>query len=251
MPQRLPAQSPLSQLLTSFPFANEASRKARPSVAISACLNGQKVRYNGADKQLEHLHSLKQYLNLLPICPEVGAGMSIPRPPIQLVETEGAIRVLGRDDRSLDATDALLAFSNSSFQQLSGKIVAYIFKSRSPSCGWQSTPVFNAKQQQTATRNGVQADYFYRHAPELLLCDEHTLLTDQQNLYFILACFVIEEIRQQALTDSYKHYQFIVKHFPAAEDHKLRQAIAADHLQAFLQPFSQYLLAILPKILPA
>src|SRR5690625_7466210 len=62
-----------------------------PAVAVSACLTGQAVRYDGGHRhQAELLDALADRLELLPLCPEFRLG--IPRPPVQ--------RVLTRQGRS-------------------------------------------------------------------------------------------------------------------------------------------------------
>src|SRR5690625_7816359 len=57
-----------------------------PAVAVSACLTGQAVRYDGGHRhQAELLDALADRLELLPLCPEFRLG--IPRPPLQRVLT--------------------------------------------------------------------------------------------------------------------------------------------------------------------
>ncbi len=80
-------------------FIHLASASARAPVAISACLAGQAVRYDGTDKQFVGAETLGEMLNLIPICPEVGAGLPVPRPPVQLVSSDTGQRALGRDDQ--------------------------------------------------------------------------------------------------------------------------------------------------------
>src|SRR5690554_1135260 len=62
---------------------NEAGRM---KVGISSCLLGEEVRYNGGHK-LSRLCSdeLSRYFEYVPLCPEVGIGMGVPRKPIRLV----------------------------------------------------------------------------------------------------------------------------------------------------------------------
>src|SRR5690625_7317653 len=78
-----------------------------PAVAVSACLTGQAVRYDGGHRhQAELLDALADRLELLPLCPEFRLG--IPRPPVQRVLTrQGQWRVLGRGDPPPDVTAIL------------------------------------------------------------------------------------------------------------------------------------------------
>ena len=66
-------------------------------IAVSACLLGHKVRYDGGDKKNSILRSrLAKVAQLLPVCPEVEIGMGVPRPPIHVVEINGVALLKGR-----------------------------------------------------------------------------------------------------------------------------------------------------------
>lgn len=114
----------------------------KPKVAISACLLGEPVRYDGKDKA--HL-LIQQYLlphiDVLPICPEVGAGMGVPREKIQLVKIDEQIRVRNVLKIDLDVTEKITEYARSILSE-HGDIRAFILKAKSPSCGFNSTPVF-------------------------------------------------------------------------------------------------------------
>ena len=60
-------------------------KKDKPLVGISQCLLGDAVRYDGQSKANKIvLEKLSDLFEFIPICPEVEAGLGIPRPPIQL-----------------------------------------------------------------------------------------------------------------------------------------------------------------------
>ena len=49
-------------------------------LGISACLLGEKVRYDGGHKLDSFIiDSLGKYLEYVPVCPEIGCGLGIPR----------------------------------------------------------------------------------------------------------------------------------------------------------------------------
>ena len=56
------------------------------TVMISACLVGDKVRYDGKGKYNPLVKEILQKYNLLPLCPEVLGGLSIPRDPSEIVK---------------------------------------------------------------------------------------------------------------------------------------------------------------------
>ena len=123
-------------------------------VAVSECLTGSAVRYDGTDAHDSFPHdALEGLLSLVPICPEVGVGMGVPRPPIQLVGDPRAPRVLGVRDSSIDVTEALAAYVHTRSTQLDG-VYGYVFMERSPSCGLYSVPVHAVEGDEPPSRTG-------------------------------------------------------------------------------------------------
>lgn len=54
----------------------------KPKIAISACLLGENVRFNGGHKQsLLCSQTLADYFDFVPLCPEVAIGLGIPANP--------------------------------------------------------------------------------------------------------------------------------------------------------------------------
>lgn len=153
--------------------------KARPVVAVSACLLGQRVRYDGSDKRNETIMgSLAEQFDYLPFCPEVGIGMPVPRPPIELVQQDDGVHVLGVDDRSVDVTQSLRDYGRKmalSFTEVDG----VIFKCRSPSCGLGSVPLHDQDGVAIGTTTGAFAGEIVTAMPDLPLVEEEDL-TDPQ-----------------------------------------------------------------------
>ena len=144
----------------------------KPLVGVSRCLLGDAVRYDGDSKAntivIERLGDL---FELLPLCPEVEAGLSVPRPPVQLTGSIDHPRMTGRNDPGLDVTDRMQAYCNSrpaELDQLSG----FVFKSRSPSCGLYSTPVFIEGECISETSRGLFARAMTTTFPELPVIED-------------------------------------------------------------------------------
>jgi uncharacterized protein YbbK (DUF523 family) len=128
----------------------------RPRVGISRCLLGDQVRYDGGHKYERSLiETLGASVEWVPVCPELEAGMGVPREPIQLVATasgEGA-RFEPRDARWLrlvgvetgeDWTDRMQAWAEDRLAALGRlRLSGFVLKARSPSCGLQGVPIQN------------------------------------------------------------------------------------------------------------
>ena len=152
----------------------------KPLVGVSQCLLGDTVRYDGKSKTnqiiLDHLSPI---FELLPVCPEVEAGLSIPRPPVQLTGNIEDPKLTGRDDPSIDVTDIMRQYCNTKPAELK-PLTGFIFKSRSPSCGLNSTPVFIDKQCVTETGRGIFAKQMCASYPDLIVIEDIEL--DDKNL---------------------------------------------------------------------
>ncbi|HEY3697755.1 MAG TPA: DUF523 domain-containing protein [Spongiibacteraceae bacterium] len=230
-------------------FYDPRSAAVRAAVAVSACLTGEKVRYDGADKLLPAYSILKTELALIPICPEVGAGLTIPRPPVQLMQTETGVRAVGRDKPALDITGALQQFAEISLQQLTGTraLCGYLWKSRSPSCGLDSTPLFNASGCEIDRISGIQSAYFQRELPWLNYCEDTVVESATSAMRFVLQCRLVFDLLYTSATSSLKmlhqHYSFLHSHFNWHTQDQLETLsnaeIKTDYLAALLNACNQ------------
>ena len=88
----------LTDLLEKMGFTLPQHDWQKPVVGVSACLLGQKVRYDGDHKHNAILvHQLGPLLRFRDTCPEVAIGLPVPRPPIQVVQVDAILRALGVD----------------------------------------------------------------------------------------------------------------------------------------------------------
>ena len=129
----------------------------RPLVAISSCLLGENVRYDGGHKRDTCIAQyLSAHVDWKPVCPEVGAGLGVPRPRVQLVGDRDRPAALGVEDSRLDVTAALYDYAQRELQALQG-VSGYVFKSKSPSCGLVDTPLFDINGHETELTSGIFA----------------------------------------------------------------------------------------------
>ncbi len=200
----------MTTALEQLAFFRDSTVTCRPLVGISSCLAGEKVRYDGSDKQLNMLAEMRERMELFPLCPEADAGLGIPRPPVQLVLTEQGVQALGRDDPELDVTDALLRHRSRAYRQMMAKpLCGYIFKARSPSCGLASAPVFS-NEETLYYDNGLFTDGLLRMFPWLVTCDESSLENINGLDHFLRQCQLVHEILYDTgmdyLLDIHRHY---------------------------------------------
>ena len=105
-------------------------------ILISACLVGDKVRYDGKSQYHPLIKDLLQKYELVPFCPEVEGGLKTPRVPSE-IKGDKVISKEGRDVTKQFTEGAKLALNICKFLDI--KIA--ILKDGSPSCG--STEIHN------------------------------------------------------------------------------------------------------------
>lgn len=143
-------------------------------LAVSACLVGQKVRYDGGHKQHAFVCNLiDEGVEVWPICPEVEIGLGVPRPAIHIVERGGKLKALGVDQPTLDVTIKLNRLGCDVAKRL-GDVDGYIFKARSPSCGVSSTQ-HKMMDGRTQRGPGLFAAQIMRQRPLMPLIEETSL----------------------------------------------------------------------------
>lgn len=171
-------------------------------IAVSSCLLGQEVRYDGGHKHNAYLtRTLGEHFEYIPYCPEVAIGLGIPRPTIQLVQVDDAIRVRGSKDPSLDVTEKLRDYARSVVPQLN-KVCGYIFKKSSPSCGMERVKVYRNGMPHGSDR-GAYAAVIMQSLPDLPVEEEGRLMDPVLRENFIERVFVYhrwQKLMQQGLT---------------------------------------------------
>ena len=81
----------------------------RIRIGVSSCLLGAEVRFDGRHKRDPFISEvLGRHFEFLPICPEVGAGMGVPREPVNLVRfQDGSIHAVGVENSGLNVTGSI------------------------------------------------------------------------------------------------------------------------------------------------
>ena len=99
-------------------------------IAASRCLIGENCTYAGKNNLCKEIKELYDQGLVLPLCPEVLGGLSIPRTPCEIIG-EKVIDQKGIDRRSEYTTGAISALEKS-FEK---NIKIAVLKAKSPSCG--------------------------------------------------------------------------------------------------------------------
>lgn len=99
-------------------------------ILVSACLLGENLKYNGKNNFNEVVAKLAESFELVPLCPEVLGGLTIPRLPSEINED----RVV--NSAEVDVTYEFLKGANLALEKALKENIKYaILKEKSPSCG--------------------------------------------------------------------------------------------------------------------
>ena len=99
-------------------------------ILVSACLLGQRCKYNGGDNYSEALAAFLEGHEVVPVCPELAGGLSVPRLPCEIA---GGIVV---NDRGESVDEAFRRGAALCLQRAVDEgIELAILQPRSPSCG--------------------------------------------------------------------------------------------------------------------
>ncbi|HXV80905.1 MAG TPA: DUF523 and DUF1722 domain-containing protein, partial [Candidatus Binatia bacterium] len=149
---------------------------AKPRLGISACLLGQKVRYDGGHKRDPLLtETLGLHVEWIPVCPELEVGMGVPREPVRLMEETSDCRMIA-ERSGKDWTGAMHRFAAQRVRALKALgLSGYIFKKDSPSCGMERVRVYNRDGIPSRTGRGLFASAVMDELPLLPVEEEGRL----------------------------------------------------------------------------
>jgi len=147
-------------------------------IGVSACLLGEKVRFDGGHKRDPYLvESFGRYVEWVPVCPEVELGLGTPRETLRLVRISSDIRMI-MPKTGADHTEAMRAYADRRVRELAKEdLSGYILKKDSPSCGMERVRVFDAHGVPAKSGRGLFAEALLQRFP-LLPVEEEGRLTD-------------------------------------------------------------------------
>ena len=175
----------------------------RPSaplaIAISDCLLGKPVRYDGGHKKSSLPHeALAGLFTFVGLCPEVAIGLGTPRETIRLEGDPDAPRAIATRSRA-DITVDLQTEAVRVVPELK-KVSGYIFMKNSPSCGLFRVKVFPQSGIPQPVGRGVYARQIAQQQPDLPLEESGRLFDPVLRENFVMRAFV--HAHWQALLES-------------------------------------------------
>ena len=194
------------------------------SLGISRCLLGDEVRFDGGHKRDRFLTDVfGRYVEWVPVCPEVEAGLGTPREAMRLVGDPQNPRLVTIKSGT-DHTRALETLTTNRIAQLMElDLSGYVFKKGSPSCGIERVRLYN--EHGIPNRNGVGlfARAFIQQFPLIPVEEEGRLCepTLRENFIERVFCYrrwqdlVQSDVTRQALMQFHTiHKYLLLAHSP-------------------------------------
>lgn len=210
----------------------------RPRILVSECLGFSACRYNGAKLDNAFVRTVGELAEYLPVCPEVGIGLGVPRDPIRLVaEPGGSIELLQ------PATGRLLGESMRSFAReyldRTGELDGAILKSRSPSCGTKDVKIFSSRHPDAPPQGrmrGLFAENLVTTHPLLPVEDEGRMHNAAIREHFLVRVFLGAGARQlldqpdrKALEDFHRRNKLLLMSYGGDAVTALGRIVASSH----------------------
>ena len=227
------------------------------NVGVSACVVGDKVRYDGGHKKSGYVANyLGDVFKLKPVCPEVGMGMSVPRPPIRIVEHGESHVLVDAKDNTIDYTDTLNGFytkQSSQFAELDG----YIFCAKSPTCGVHRIKVYDDDGNLMHRKGvGLFAQSVMRDYPHLPVEEDGRLNDPGLRESFITKVYVHHRFRHEvlsqpsiaALVGFHSRHKFLVMAYSPKAYQSLGRLVAKTKETGLETSFDQYLSIIMSTL---
>lgn len=165
-------------------------------IGISACLLGNRVRYDGGQIHDSYItDTLGKVFTFVPVCPEVEAGMTTPREPMRLEGDPASPRLMTRHTR-IDKTEQMLDFCRTKVAELENEsLCGFIFKKNSPSSGLFEVKIYDAEGNWTGSGSGLFAAAFAKRFPQLPMIEDEQLYDT--------------ELREQFMEKVYRYHRDI------------------------------------------
>jgi uncharacterized protein YbgA (DUF1722 family)/uncharacterized protein YbbK (DUF523 family) len=193
-------------------------------LGISKCLLGEPVRYDGGHKLDRFLRdTLGQYVEYVPVCPEVECGLGVPREAMHLEGDPEAPRLITTRTKR-DVTDRMLTWARQRVVELEREgLCGFIFKSNSPSSGMERVKITDPTGMPRKVAIGLFAGIFMTHFPSIPVEEEGRLHDPALREGFIERIFVLKRWREMVkqgrkmnlLVDFHsRHKLLIMSHSP-------------------------------------
>jgi uncharacterized protein YbgA (DUF1722 family)/uncharacterized protein YbbK (DUF523 family) len=177
--------------------ATEAHPGPPIRIGVSACLLGERVRYDGGHKRDAFLvETFGRFVEWVPVCPEVEMGLPVPRETLRLVRHTGGDLHLVMPKTGADYMARMRTYAARRLAALRrDDLCGYVLKKSSPSCGLERVKVYTERGLPSAPGRGVFADALLGAFPHLPIEEEGRLSDPRLRENFVERVFAYRRLR--------------------------------------------------------
>ncbi|MDC0605247.1 DUF523 and DUF1722 domain-containing protein [Nitrosopumilus sp.] len=188
------------------------SNFSRPLIGISKCLEFDMCRYDGSRINNNFVRNMKEYVDFVPVCPEVGIGLGSPRKPIRLVTIDGK-KNLYQPSSKKNLTQDMHDFGKN-FAESNSNLDGFIFKRDSPTCGITDVRLYHKLGDHVgySKTSGMFSEDVLKNFPNIVKEDEKRLNNISIRENFLTRIFVLANLRESLESNSVeKVFEFYSK----------------------------------------
>ena len=185
---------------------------SRPLIGISKCLEFDMCRYDGSRINNNFVRNMKEYVDFVPVCPEVGIGLGSPRKPIRLVTIDGK-KNLYQPSSKKNLTEEMHDYGKK-FAESNSKLDGFIFKRDSPTCGITDVRLYHKLGDHVgySKTSGMFSEDVLKNFPNIVKEDEKRLNNILIRENFLTRIFVLADLRESLESNSIeKVFEFFSK----------------------------------------
>ena len=166
-------------------------------LGISTCLLGENVRYDGGHRRDRFIiETLGQFVEFVPVCPEVECGLTIPRESMHLAGDPDSPRLVTTRTK-IDHTERMVNWARKRVRELEKEnLCGFIFKSNSPSSGMERVKIYEEHGRVQKIGVGMFARAFMDHFPLLPVEEDGRLHDIRLRENFIERIFALKRWRE-------------------------------------------------------
>jgi uncharacterized protein YbgA (DUF1722 family)/uncharacterized protein YbbK (DUF523 family) len=218
-------------------------------IGVSLCLLGENVRYDGGHKRDRFItDTLVNYLEFVPVCPEVECGLGVPREAMHLEGNPDDPRLLTIHTKT-DHTEKMKHWALRRLAELENEgLCGFIFKSDSPSSGMERVKIYRETGGPTKTGVGIFAREFMSRFPLLPVEDEGRLHDPQLRENFIERIFALKRWREvvnqkaglKSLINFHTNHKFLILSHSRKHYQQMGQLVAQSDTLSLPERFAAY-----------
>jgi len=228
----------------------------KPTVVSSKCIEFEYCRYNANIISSDVIKEMKNFVNFIPVCPEIEIGLGVPRDPIRIIQQDDSLKLM-QSSTGKDVTSSMTNFAENFLDSLED-VDGFILKYKSPSCGTKHTP-YLASIEKGAGKLGMGPGLFGKvvmeRFPNLPIENEGRLKNFRIREHFLTKLYTIARFREvknsekmRSLIDFQANNKFLFMAYNQVEMREMGRIVANQEKQPFstlIKKYESHLLKLL------